>query len=145
MPVSTKTYIGHQVVASQTDFPSASALADAPLSEVAMELRTSLNALDDNHVRSLATLLSRTEDKSAIFYGAHHVPGQDFMATSSGVLGLYTTDFGLVRYLAASRTRKSPQEYCGPTYQLGQPRHVNRKHVQGVPFYLIGRRFRWAA
>ncbi len=95
-PPVPPTYMGHMVVSSETNFPSARELADAPLSSVAQELRKSLNAVDDNHVRSVATLLSQTEDKSTIFYGAHHVPGQSFMITSWAGLGLYRTDFGAV-------------------------------------------------
>ena len=93
-PPVPASYMGHMVVASQTDFSSASDLVSAPLCEVALAFRKSLNALDDNLVRSLATALSKTDDKTTIFYGAHHVPGQNLMITSWAGLGLYSTDFG---------------------------------------------------
>ena len=93
-PPAPPQYVGHMVVSSETDFPSARQLVNAPFSDVAAELRKSVNALDDHHVRSFATLLDKTEDKSTIFYGARHLPGQNFMNTSWAGLGLYQTSFG---------------------------------------------------
>lgn len=88
-------YLGHLVVTADTTWRSAQELAGASLADVAVESRDSLKQVDDHYVRSLATLINKTEDKTTIFYGASAKPGRDFICSSWAQLHwLNACDFG---------------------------------------------------
>ncbi|KAH7325553.1 transferase family-domain-containing protein [Stachybotrys elegans] len=88
-------YLGHLVALADTTWKTAQELADASLADVAVESRESLKKVDDHFVRSLATLINNTEDKTTIFYGARIKPGRDFLCSSWAQLHwLNTCDFG---------------------------------------------------
>ena len=57
-------YLGHLVGLAFTEWPTASTVADSPLSQVVRDIRTSLEQVNDHHIRSLATLVQKTEDKT---------------------------------------------------------------------------------
>jgi trichothecene 3-O-acetyltransferase len=95
-PVPTG-YLGHFVGLAYRAWPKASAVADSPLSTTTQELRATLNTVDDHYVRSLATLVRTTEDKSTIFYGAKKQNGIDIFISSWAQIDLaQTTSFGPV-------------------------------------------------
>jgi trichothecene 3-O-acetyltransferase len=88
-------YLGHLVALSETKWPTAQGLCESPVSEAAMQLRASLREVDDHFVRSLATLIKTTEDKTTIFYGAKTRAGRDFLISSWAQLHwLVQCDFG---------------------------------------------------
>ncbi|KAM0345462.1 hypothetical protein ACHAPU_006389 [Fusarium lateritium] len=88
-------YLGHLVALADTTWTTAGELADASLAEVAVKSRESLKKVDDHFVRSLATLINNTQDKTTIFYGARVKPGRDFLCSSWAQLHwLNKCDFG---------------------------------------------------
>lgn len=88
-------YLGHLVALAATTWKTAQEVADASLADVAVSSRESLKQVDDHYVRSLATLINNTEDKTTIFYGASAKPGRDFICSSWAQLHwLNTCDFG---------------------------------------------------
>jgi trichothecene 3-O-acetyltransferase len=110
-PPVEEGYLGHLVAVAETVWKTAQEVADSPLANVAAECRTSLRRVDDHFIRSLATLIRDTEDKSTIFYGATNKPGRDALFSSWAQLHwLSGCDFG--RGLGAPdfvrRARMSP-------------------------------------
>jgi hypothetical protein len=88
-------FMGHMVSPSTTKWATAQDLCSASLADAALKMRESLKRLDDRFVRSLATLINDTEDKTTIFYGAMNKPGRDFMSSSWAQLHwLSHSDFG---------------------------------------------------
>lgn len=88
-------YLGHLVALADKTWPSSQNLCDASLADVAVDVRESLKVVDDHFVRSLATLINDTEDKTTIFYGAGNKAGRDFLCSSWAQLHwLYNCDFG---------------------------------------------------
>ncbi|KAJ2980775.1 hypothetical protein NQ176_g2433 [Zarea fungicola] len=88
-------YLGHLVALADKTWQSSQTLCDASLADVAVDVRESLKVVDDHFVRSLATLINNTEDKTTIFYGAGNKPGRDFLCSSWAQLHwLYNCDFG---------------------------------------------------
>lgn len=75
-------YLGHLVGIAETAWPTARQLTESSLADAALDLRESLKTVDDHHVRSLATLIHNTEDKTTIFYGANKKTGRDFLISS---------------------------------------------------------------
>ncbi len=94
-PPVPKGYLGHLVGLAYTEWPAASTVADSPLSKVTQDLRASLQEVDDFNIRSLATLIHTTEDKTTIFYGAKKKHGKDIFISSWAQMDLARTcDFG---------------------------------------------------
>jgi trichothecene 3-O-acetyltransferase len=88
-------YLGHMVALCETQWQSAEELRDASLSDVALKMRNSLKSVDDYFIRSLATLIKTTEDRTTIFYGVTNKAGRDFMTSSWAQLHwAFETDFG---------------------------------------------------
>ena len=88
-------YLGHLVVVAETSWDKAQAAVDSSLADAALEIRDSLKQVDDFFVRSLATLINSTEDKSTIFYGVNSKVGRDFLISSWAQLHwLSKCDFG---------------------------------------------------
>ncbi|KAL2213778.1 hypothetical protein CC79DRAFT_78008 [Sarocladium strictum] len=88
-------YLGHLVALADTTWNTAQELADASFADVAVESRESLKRVDDHFIRSLATLINETEDKTTIFYGAGNKAGRDFLVSSWAQLHwLAKCDFG---------------------------------------------------
>jgi hypothetical protein len=88
-------YLGHLVALADTEWPTAQELCDASLSDAALKIRSSLREVDDHFIRSLATLIKTTEDKTTIFYGAANNAGRDFLVSSWAQLHwLSRCDFG---------------------------------------------------
>lgn len=75
-------YLGHLVGMAETTWDTARGLGDSALADVALGIRESLRAVDDHHIRSLATLIHNTEDKTTIFYGANKKPRRDLLVSS---------------------------------------------------------------
>ena len=72
-------------------------LADASLLAVASLLRTDLSVVNTrDYVRSFATLIANTSDKSTIVYGGKFNPDTDIGSSSWARLQLYKTKFGLL-------------------------------------------------
>ena len=86
-------YMGHMLILDQIA-QSFSQLAKASLSDLAVQLRRSLNSIDDYHVRSAATLIKHEKDKSTFQYGANAVSGRDLTISSWAGLNLATISFG---------------------------------------------------
>ncbi|OAP63636.1 hypothetical protein AYL99_02863 [Fonsecaea erecta] len=94
-PPVPEGYLGHLVGLAYTEWPAARTVVESPLSTVASDLRQSLQKVDDHYIRSLATLISRTEDKRAIFYGARKQLAKDIFISSWAQMDLaQTCDFG---------------------------------------------------
>jgi hypothetical protein len=94
-PPVPKGYLGHLVGLAYTEWPAASTVLDSPLSKVASDLRASLDKVDDHQIRSLATLIHTTEDRTTIFYGAKKKSGKDILISSWAQMDLARTcDFG---------------------------------------------------
>jgi trichothecene 3-O-acetyltransferase len=88
-------YMGHLVAVAETEWESADELSSSSLADVTQDLRRSLRLVDDHFIRSLATLINSTEDKTTIFYGAKNKPGRDFLVSSWAQLHwMFNTDFG---------------------------------------------------
>jgi hypothetical protein len=75
-------YLGHLAGLADTPWSTAQELADSSLADTALKLRTSLGEVDDHYARSLATLISNTEDKTTIFYAANKKAGKDVLISS---------------------------------------------------------------
>ena len=84
-------YLGHLVGLSYTEWPIAGVVLDSPLSSVASDIRKSLDEVDDHYVRSLATLIHNTEDKTTIFYGAQKKLAKDIFISSWAQMDLTRT------------------------------------------------------
>ncbi|ETI26284.1 hypothetical protein G647_03061 [Cladophialophora carrionii CBS 160.54] len=94
-PPVPKGYLGHLVGLAYTEWPAARMVLEAPLSTVANDIRASLEKVDDHNIRSLATLIHTTEDKTTIFYGAKKKLGKDIFISSWAQMDLSRTcDFG---------------------------------------------------
>jgi trichothecene 3-O-acetyltransferase len=90
-------YLGHLVGLAYTEWPAAGSVLDSHLSTVASDIRDSLDKVDDYNIRSLATLIHTTEDKTTIFYGAKKKLGKDIFISSWAQMDLARTcDFGEV-------------------------------------------------
>lgn len=88
-------YLGHLVASADTEWNRAQDVVDSSLADVAVRCRASLKEIDDHFVRSLATLINETEDKTTIFYGAKNKPGRDILTSSWAQLHwLSSCDFG---------------------------------------------------
>ncbi|KAL7950095.1 transferase family domain-containing protein [Trichoderma barbatum] len=88
-------YLGHLVALADTTWHTAQELCDASLADTALEVRESLKRVDDHFIRSLATLIKNTQDKTTIFYGANNKAGRDFLVSSWAQLHwLSQCDFG---------------------------------------------------
>jgi trichothecene 3-O-acetyltransferase len=93
-PPVPKGYLGHFVTIANTTW-SAGAIRDSSLSNIAHDLRKSLQDIDDHTIRSFATLVQNTEDKTTIFYGAKKKHGKDIFLSSWAQMDLcQTCDFG---------------------------------------------------
>ena len=92
-PPVPEGYLGHLVGLASTALP-AEQVQTNPVSYVASALRESLLKVDDHYIRSLATLISRTEDKTTIFYPAQCQPGKDVLISSWAQMSLAHCDFG---------------------------------------------------
>jgi hypothetical protein len=90
-PPVSKGYLGHLVGLAYTEWPTASTVLEAPLSKVASDIRASLEKVDDHNIRSLATLIHTTEDKTTIFYGAKKKLGKDIFISSWAQMDLSRT------------------------------------------------------
>lgn len=86
-------YMGHMLILDQTAL-NFHQLACSSLSEIASQLRRSLNSIDDHHIRSAATLLQNEKDKSTFQYGANAVMDRDLTISSWAGLKLATVSFG---------------------------------------------------
>ena len=94
-PPIDEGYLGHLVALADKKWKAAQEIADASLTDVAVDVRESLQAVDDHSIRSLATLINSTEDKTTIFYGADNKAGRDFLCSSWAQLHwLNNCDFG---------------------------------------------------
>ncbi|KAJ9615464.1 hypothetical protein H2200_001539 [Cladophialophora chaetospira] len=94
-PPVPEGYLGHLVGLAYTEWPSAGDVLDSPLSKIAIDIRASLKEVDDFDIRSLATLIHNTEDKTTIFYGAKKKHGKDVFISSWAQMDFATTcDFG---------------------------------------------------
>ncbi|KAH0377668.1 hypothetical protein KCU92_g9111, partial [Aureobasidium melanogenum] len=70
-------------------------LADASLGDIAMTLRRDLNAVNNReYIRSFATFIADTADKSTIVYGGKFNPDTDIGCSSWARLGLSHVRFG---------------------------------------------------
>lgn len=108
-PPVEEGYLGHLVALAETTWTDAADLTNAPLADVAVDSRESLQKVDDHFVRSLATLINNTEDKTTIFYGARVKPGRDFLVSSWAQLHwLHKCDFGIGAPDFVRRARMSP-------------------------------------
>jgi len=88
-------YLGHLVSLADTKWSTAQQICDSSFADLAVKVRVSLREVDDHFVRSLATLIKNTEDKTTIFYGAQAKPGRDFIFSSWAQLHwLSSCDFG---------------------------------------------------
>ncbi|EXJ83637.1 hypothetical protein A1O1_07261 [Capronia coronata CBS 617.96] len=88
-------YLGHLVAMADTEWSTAQELCDSSLADAALKIRASLREVDDHFIRSLATLIKTTEDKTTIFYGAKNKAGRDFLVSSWAQLHwLSQCDFG---------------------------------------------------
>lgn len=88
-------YLGHLVVVAETSWDRAQEAIDSSLADASLNIRDSLKQVDDFFVRSLATLIDSTEDKSTIFYGVNSKVGRDFLISSWAQLHwLSSCDFG---------------------------------------------------
>ncbi|KIW12746.1 hypothetical protein PV08_07932 [Exophiala spinifera] len=88
-------YLGHLVSLADTKWSTAQDICESSFADLAVKVRKSLREVDDHFVRSLATLIKSTEDKSTIFYGAKAKPGRDFICSSWAQLHwLSNCDFG---------------------------------------------------
>jgi hypothetical protein len=75
-------YLGHLVAISETTWNTAQDLVESLLADVALDIRESLKTVDDHHIRSLATLIHSTEDKTTIFYGVNKKARRDLLVSS---------------------------------------------------------------
>ncbi|KAI1362874.1 putative trichothecene 3-O-acetyltransferase [Xylaria arbuscula] len=85
------------------------------LGDIAADLRASVDPKTSNlgyHAQSLATLISRTNDKSKISFLAGYDPSRDIMLSSWAGQNSYQLDFGL---------------------ELGKPRAVRRPRFDSLP------------
>lgn len=88
-------YLGHLCALADTTWPTAQELRDSSLADAGLDIRESLNLVDDHFIRSLVTLIHATEDKTTIFYGAKNKAGRDFLISSWAQLHwLSECDFG---------------------------------------------------
>ncbi|OPB42680.1 trichothecene 3-O-acetyltransferase [Trichoderma guizhouense] len=81
-PPVSEGYLGHLCGLADTAWPTARELVDGSLADAAISIRESLNRIDDFYMRSLATLINETEDKSTIFYAAKKKIGKDILISS---------------------------------------------------------------
>jgi hypothetical protein len=86
-------YPGHLVGLATTELTAGDVL-EGPLSSVASKIRQSVMTVDDHYIRSLATLIQNTEDKTTIFYAARMRPGKDILISSWAQMDLATCAFG---------------------------------------------------
>lgn len=86
-------YLGHLVGLADTEW-TAGTMAEASLSQIASDLRDSVRAVDDHYIRSLATLIHATDDKTTIFYGAKKKLGKDILISSWAQMELANFDWG---------------------------------------------------
>jgi trichothecene 3-O-acetyltransferase len=86
-------YMGHMLILDQIAL-SFRQLACSSLSDIASQLRQSLNSIDDHHIRSAATLLQNEKDKSTFQYGANAVGDRDLTISSWAGLQLASVSFG---------------------------------------------------
>ena len=86
-------YMGHMLLLDQIEL-SFGQLAKASLSDLAVQLRRSLNSIDDYHIRSAATVIKNEKDKSAFQYGENAVTGRDFTISSRAGLNLASVSIG---------------------------------------------------
>lgn len=87
-------YIGQMIHTCPTKLPIGE-VATRPLGYVAAELRRSLKTYNTSQmVRSFATLIARTEDKSAITFMATYNPTIDVGCSSWAHADVYSKDFG---------------------------------------------------
>ena len=95
-PKVPEGYMGHLVAVAETEWRFARDVYESSLADAAVKVRQALREVDDHFVRSLATLISNTEDKTTIFYGVRNKPGRDFLVSSWAQLHwLANCDFGL--------------------------------------------------
>ncbi|KAF3069451.1 Trichothecene 3-O-acetyltransferase [Trichoderma lentiforme] len=81
-PPVSEGYLGHLCGLADTAWPTARELVDGSLADAAISIRESLNRIDDFYMRSLATLINETEDKTTIFYAAKKKFGKDILISS---------------------------------------------------------------
>lgn len=110
-PPIPSNYLGHLVGLAETTW-TAESLVSAPISSIAGQIRCDLTSTTDHWVRSFATLVRDTQDRTTIKYGAQFKSGNDIMISSWAGLGLATCDFGP---------------------ELGTPDFVRRPRLTAVP------------
>ena len=94
-PPVEEGYLGHLVALADIPWKTAEELVTASFADVAIRHREALKQVDDHFVRSLATLIHNTEDKTTIFYGVGNKAGRDFLCSSWAQLHwLSACDFG---------------------------------------------------
>jgi trichothecene 3-O-acetyltransferase len=107
-----KGYLGHFVTIANTTW-TANTMSNSQLSTIAQDLRKSLQDIDDHAIRSFATLVQNTEDKTTIFYGANKKHGKDIFLSSWAQMDLCQT--------------------CNFGSALGRPDFVRRARLDFVP------------
>lgn len=110
-PPVPEGYLGHLVGLASTALPAGQVQSET-LPYVADAIRQSLLKVNDHYIRSLATLISNTEDKTTIFYPARLQPGKDVLISSWAQMDLAHCDFG---------------------HSLGTPDFVRRPRLVEVP------------
>ncbi|KAK7888238.1 hypothetical protein LTR67_009115 [Exophiala xenobiotica] len=93
VPSVPEGYLGHLVALGVTELPAAKVQQEA-LSSVAGAIRQSILKVDDHYVRSLATLIANTADKTTIFYTARLRPGKDVCVSSWAQIKIENFDLG---------------------------------------------------
>jgi hypothetical protein len=76
-PPVPEGYLGHLVACAETTWQTAREICDSSLADAGLKIRASLREVDDHFIRSLATMIGTTEDKTTIFYGAKNKAGRD--------------------------------------------------------------------
>ncbi|KAK5999263.1 O-acetyltransferase epaC [Cladobotryum mycophilum] len=126
-PTVHEGYLGHLVGIAEIGW-TASNLVQGSLAEAAVNVRERTRAVDDHYIRSLATLINKTEDKTTIFYGRNMRPGKDLMISSWAQLHWFSScDFG--RALGTPdfvrRARMTDCPYCGYVLPKTKDGHVD--------------------
>ncbi|KAI4251009.1 MAG: hypothetical protein LQ352_005127 [Teloschistes flavicans] len=91
-PPISSSYLGNIITCSFNKIPI-ERLIEAPLSDIAQVIRKETNRINDNHIRSFATLIEKEPDRSKLVFGMDD-PEADVLISSWATLPVWE-DFGM--------------------------------------------------
>ncbi|KAI9733655.1 MAG: hypothetical protein M1834_003257 [Cirrosporium novae-zelandiae] len=93
-PPLRQTYLGNVALNNYTHTPDIRTLISQPLSTTALAIRSALNAVTPNYIRTTISYINSVRDVNLLKPCMHNILGPDLFVSSWAEFGVYEADFG---------------------------------------------------